>query len=149
MRGTGICTICATLQAGRQHKWLSYGHRIGCTAKMWSPPTARGLSTTLHPTGGRSPPPQGSIKERARGLTRYQGWLGPGHPPPVLYGPHQPGVVNQKYVPCFGEAFGVVLQEVQDPHRQQAQNRPLSSTRLFRLRRGRLPYLSGPLLELE
>src|SRR5215207_4560114 len=44
MRGTVICTICATLQAGRRHKWLSYGHRIGraLTAKMWSPPTARG-----------------------------------------------------------------------------------------------------------
>src|SRR5918992_6198718 len=29
MHGTVICTICATLQAGRRHKWLSYGHRIG------------------------------------------------------------------------------------------------------------------------
>jgi hypothetical protein len=34
MRGTVICTICATLQAGRRHKWLSYGHRIGCAMMM-------------------------------------------------------------------------------------------------------------------
>src|SRR5215211_1648774 len=33
MRGAVICTICATLQAGRRHNQLSYGYRIGC-AKM-------------------------------------------------------------------------------------------------------------------
>src|SRR5215212_6293594 len=80
MRGTVICRICATLQAGRRHKWLSsYGHRIGCAliAKMSSPPTARWLSTTLHP-------------------------------PPVLYGPYSPECVEGDFSEVELPIYGVL-----------------------------------------
>jgi hypothetical protein len=51
MRGTVMCTICAALQAGRRHRWLSYGHRIGyaLTAKMWSPPNCERVKYNSSP----------------------------------------------------------------------------------------------------
>jgi hypothetical protein len=73
MRGTAICRICATLQAGRRRKWLSYGHRIGCalTAKMWSPPTARGLNAWCE----LSSPSQYVGEGQARTIHTKRDWI--------------------------------------------------------------------------